>query len=84
MRLRFEGPAGGVGSGVGGGVGRGRLHCLVGHDPGCKLLLGLLEAGARGAVEGVHLEPTERNRRWWASNEFPGQKNYMCVYCVFC
>lgn len=64
--LRFEGPAGGVGSSVGGSVGRGRLDRLVGHDPGGKLLLGLFEAGACGAVESVYLEPTERDRGWWA------------------
>lgn len=61
MRLRFEGPAGGVGRGVGGGVGGGRLDRLVGHDPGGKLLLGFLEAGSCGAVESVHLDRAERD-----------------------
>lgn len=35
--------------------GGGRLHRLVGHDARGQLLLGLLEAGAGGAVHGVHL-----------------------------
>lgn len=60
VRLRFEGPAGGVGRGVGGSVGGGRLDRLVGHDPGGKLLLGFLEAGSCGAVESVHLDRAER------------------------
>lgn len=61
MRLRFEGPAGGVGRSVGGGVGGGCLDRLVGHDPSGKLLLGFLEAGSRGAVESVHLDRAERD-----------------------
>lgn len=54
--LRFEGPAGSVGRGVGRGVGRRSLDGLVGHDPGGELLLSLLEAGAGGAIQRVHLE----------------------------
>lgn len=74
VRLRFEGPAGGVGSGVGGGVGSGRLDRLVGHDPGGELLLGLLEAGACGAVEGVHLDQTEKAQKSVGMKRIPRTK----------
>lgn len=53
--LRSEGPTGGVGCGVGGGVGGGGLNRLVGHDASGELLLGLLEAGAGGTIQRVHL-----------------------------
>lgn len=57
--LRSEGPPGGVGRGVGGGVGGGGLNRLVGHDASGELLLSLLETGAGGTVQRVHLEGTE-------------------------
>lgn len=50
----------GVGGRTCSGVGRGRAHGLVGEHPGCKLLLSLLEAGARPAVQGVDLEGSSR------------------------
>lgn len=46
--------------GSGGGVGGGGLHRPVGHDAGGELLLGPLEAGARGAVQRVDLMGTSR------------------------
>lgn len=57
--LRSEGPTGGVRCGVGGGVGGGGLNGLVGHDASGELLLSLLETGAGGAIQRVHLEGTE-------------------------
>lgn len=57
--LRSEGPTGGVRRGVGGGVGGGGLNGLVGHDASGELLLGLLETGAGGTIQRVHLEGTE-------------------------
>lgn len=53
--LLFEGPPSSCGSSVSGGS----LHRLVGHDPGGKLLLGPLKAGACGSVQRVDLI-----RRW--------------------
>lgn len=67
--LSFEGPAGGVGGGVGRSVGGRGLHRLVGHDAGGELLLGLLEAGAGGAVQSVHLHGGEEERRLGDSAE---------------
>lgn len=58
----------GVGGRARSGVGRGRAHGLVGEHPGCKLLLSLLEAGARPAVQGVDLEGRSRlGVRAWGS-----------------
>lgn len=57
--LRPEGPTGGVRRGVGGGVGGGGLNGLVGHDASGELLLSLLETGAGGAIQRVHLGGTE-------------------------
>lgn len=45
----------GVGGGARGSVGGRRAHRLVGEDPRGKLLLRLLEAGARPAVQRVDL-----------------------------
>lgn len=59
MRLRSEGPAGGVGRSVGGGVGGGGLNGFVRHDSGGELLLGLLETSAGGTIQHVHLERRE-------------------------
>lgn len=50
-------------SGRGGGSGRRRLDGFIGHDACGELLLGLLEAGARGAVQGVDLRGGSHKRR---------------------
>lgn len=57
--MRFEGPAGSIGRSISCSIGGCSLNGLVRHDPGCKLLLGLLKTSTGGTIQCMHLERDE-------------------------